>query len=116
MTKAELSADRRTMTVHGTGRKMVLQSAKPDGFTDDEIKAATAQEFASPLSPGQTNRARRFQAVGWDVFVHANTGPPTWWWPRLEVERHDGEIQVMVGWIRGLLAVHATRDGGGVHV
>lgn len=33
--------------------------------------------------------------------VHVNSGPPTWWLPRVDVRRGT----VMVGWLRGLLGI-----------
>lgn len=45
--------------------------------------------------------------AGNSVIVAVNTGPPTWWLPRIKMSRNEA----MVGWIRGLVAVSVKREG-----
>lgn len=59
------------------------------------------------VEPGQKNTARRYHLRSdWWLYVHVNTGPPTWWLPRVKPERYG----LMVGWIRGLVAVLVKRE------
>lgn len=40
------------------------------------------------------------------VVVRTNTGPPTWWLPRFDVERMTrGGVHVRAGWVRGCIEV-----------
>jgi hypothetical protein len=73
-------------------------------FTDDDVARALTMPLPV-LAPGQVNRARRFRLGGWAVYVKVNTGPPTWWLPRV----HAGDGAVMLGWLRGLVAVAVRR-------
>jgi hypothetical protein len=103
------SADRREMTIATSdGRRVHLRSARPQGFTDEDLEAARDVSLNTSLIPGQVNRARQFRIAGRKVLLHANTGPPTWWWPRVET----GSNWAMVGWLRGLIAVSWHTNSG----
>jgi hypothetical protein len=103
------SANRKVMTIETEdGRLVHLRSARPHGFTHDDMVAACDVSLNTTLIPGQVNRARRLRIAGRTFLLHANTGPPTWWWPRVELRRGD----VMVGWLRGLVAVSWHTDSG----
>ena len=97
-----LSTDRRELVIYGpSGKKATLRSARPEGFTDADIAKAEDYVFGDTLEPNQVNTARLFY-IGSKAFVgHLSVGPPTWWLPRLDVTRRH----VMVGWLRGMVAV-----------
>lgn len=59
------------------------------------------------VQAGEKRRATRHHLAGpWWAYTHVNTGPPTWWLPRVRFERYG----VMVGWLRGLVAVVVRRE------
>lgn len=88
------------------GVRTTLHSSRPAGFTATELRAARTTETPAALMPGQINRVRRWRLGTRSIYVHINTGPPTWWRPRVQVTGG----QVMAGWLRGLVAVAITRD------
>lgn len=56
------------------------------------------------LEPGQTTRARKFG----HIIVMVNTGPPTWWRPRLQIGLgHDRFIRG--GWFNVAVSVWCPR-------
>lgn len=72
-------------------------------FSPEDVERAV-HDFAAALAecdvaPGSTDSLRRLPLRGWNLRVQ--TGPPTWWWPRVSVGRNH----VMVGWLRGLVAL-----------
>lgn len=104
----ELSDDRKTLRIrYQDGRTVTLQSERPNGFTTSEaLRAGDGFATANKLKAGQVNRARLVRVRGYVVLLKVNTGPPTWWMPRIELRRD----QAMVGWFRGLLAASWKRD------
>jgi hypothetical protein len=97
-----LSADRMELTIsQPDGHVATLRSARRHGFTDDDLDKARHYLLNPHLMAGQVDRARRFQICGRTVYVHVNTGPPTWWLPRVRVRRRE----VMLGWFRALIAL-----------
>lgn len=88
------------------GVRTTLHSARPAGFTAAELHAARATENPATLLPGQINRVRRWRLGTRSVYLHINTGPPTWWRPRVQVTGG----QVMLGWLHALIAVAITRE------
>lgn len=107
MNRVTVSYDRRHMEIRGPkGQIASLRSGRPAGFTDADVEhAENAFRFSDSLVKDQVNRTRRIPVGNWIVYVHVNTGPPTWWLPRVEVR--DGSL--MVGWLRGLVAFSARR-------
>lgn len=68
---------------------------------------------ARKMVVGERTSTRRIALPrGWRIFVHVNTGPPTWWRPRLEFHREVWTRTVMVGWLRGLIAIGVGRESG----
>lgn len=109
MNAVSLSQDGRTMTIRTEGGGVTtLHSTASTGFAPDQVAAAAASTSVQ-LQQGQINRARRFTVGGREVFVHVNTGPPTWWWPRVEVDTRGGSSAIMAGWLRGLAAIAVGR-------
>lgn len=99
--RIRVSADRREVTIESEqGHRAVYRSARRGGFTDADIVAARTVAFSARIS-GQINRSRQIRVGPWVVDVHVNTGPPTWWRPRLEF----GADRVLAGWLRVLVAV-----------
>lgn len=106
MNDVTLSDDHRWMTIRSGDRKAQIKSARPDGFTEDDVEYARDRyEFIPALRQGQVDRTFRKGAF----FFHVNTGPPWWWWPRVQIRRN----QVMVGWLKALVAIrYAPRRTG----
>jgi hypothetical protein len=97
-----LSDDGMELTISSpSGQRATLRSARTDGFTPTDLENARTFPLNSNMVPGQVNQARRFRLGRRAVYVHVNTGPPTWWLPRLEIKRG----KLMIGWLRVLLAV-----------
>jgi hypothetical protein len=96
-----VSEDGMELVIRSGDRKASVRSARKGGFTADHIEYARSFPFNSHLIPGQVDRARLFRIAGKPFFVHVNTGPPTWWYPRVELKRG----KVMVGWFRLLVAL-----------
>lgn len=88
----------RVTTPHGSS--VMLHSARESGFTDEEIERASEYKFPKLIS-GENRRSWKFRVAGKSIIAAVNTGPPTWWLPRIKVSRNEA----MVGWIRGLVAV-----------
>jgi hypothetical protein len=97
-----LSPDRREMTVTGpNGEVATLRSARPGGFITIDVDKARDFAFNQTLIPGEVRRAWLRHIGHRPVLITVNTGPPTWWWPRVEVRKD----RAMVGWLRGLIGV-----------
>lgn len=109
-----LSGDRRTAAVYLTdGRKVAFDSASPDGFTEQQLAAMIAADYAPVrVVPGQRRTVRRRTLGPVHMFVHTSTGPPTWWLPRVGLRRTSDAAgaTVMAGWLRGMLAVTVQRS------
>lgn len=96
-----VSDDRMEMVISGeAGHTATMRSARREGFTDQDVANARCYPLRPNMVDGQVNRARRFQLGNRVVYVHVNTGPPSWWLPRVRVKRRE----VMFGWLRGLVA------------
>lgn len=83
------------------GRQATLRSSRPEGFTEEDIDNAYSANLSTNITVGELRRCRRVSILGRVFYLHLNTGPPTWWWPRMQVKRGS----VMVGWFRALVAV-----------
>lgn len=97
-----LSDDHKSMTIISEDgqRRCDLTSARTDGFTWEHVRYAT-HDFQFSTVPG-THTARTKRWFGREVTVHTSVGPPTWRLPRMRI----GRDHVMVGWLRGMAAVH----------
>jgi hypothetical protein len=103
-TRLRLSADRRTMQLHGgDGQVVVMHSQRPGGFTDADVDAALRARRNTVA--GQTNRTLRATVACRDIWLHVNTGPPTWWRPRIIIGWTDWKRELGLGWLRGLVVV-----------
>jgi len=92
------------MQLHGgDGQVVVVHSQRPGGFTDADVDAALRARRNAIA--GQTNRTRRATVAGRDVWLHVNTGPPTWWRPRIILGWTDWKRELGLGWLRGLVVV-----------
>lgn len=107
---ATLSDDGLTMTVAVQTAAGVLTAtyerdpaAGPFTPEDVALAAQTLEAKAARLAvlPGQSSRTIRLSER---VMLHIATGPPTWWLPRVQI--HSNEV--MVGWLRGLVALWWT--------
>lgn len=107
----DVSLDRRHMVIHGpAGQRCEARSARPEGFNQADIDYALTYRFKGTLIRGQVNRARRYKVAGRWVYLHASTGPPTWWRPQIKISCQEW----MVGWLRAMVAVsvgRAAEDG-----
>lgn len=103
--KAALSPDRTILTIeYCDGYQATFETDKPEGFTDTQVDVARRLDRTVTL-PGQHDRARRITVRGHAIYLHINTGPPTWWVPRIEVTRKSTRPRsLMAGWLRGLIA------------
>lgn len=100
-----LSHDRHTMKLRWpNGQTGTFESAREDGFTQAEIVRAGTVTQPSTRIPGQKDRARVLRVGNWNVYVHVNTGPPTWWFPRVSLRGG-----LMIGWYQALVAIGAGR-------
>lgn len=77
-----------------------FQDGPPDEATIQSVGASIARQAAARATTSTTVR-RKTLPGGWDLWVHVNTGPPTWWLPRIKPEKYG----LMVGWLRGLVAI-----------
>lgn len=74
------------------------------------IRTACEATAAVIRESGDVRRARAFRTRFGTLFVHVNTGPPTWWLPKVKAGRRtDGTLEVMAGWLRALVAVSWNR-------
>lgn len=105
-----LSADGRTLTGQFATREgtrvATLRWATPELAAQNRaIAEAAMRETVIRQPPGDKRRTRRWQVGPYAIYVHVNTGPPTWWKPRLI--REPGTLGV--GWLRLLTVVHVKR-------
>ena len=107
MNRVTVSYDRRHMEIRGPkGQLATLRSGRPSGFTDADVeRAESVFRFSETLTKEQVNRTHRIPLGNRAVYIHVNTGPPTWWLPRMDWR--DGSL--MVGWLRGLVALSVKR-------
>lgn len=110
MNEVTISDDGRTMTVLSPDgrRKAVLRSKRPLGFSAEHIAIARNDADFFKMNEAGVYRTRQFAPFGRTVFVHVNTGPPTWRLPRVWIERQEGGVTrhcVGAGWLRGLIEV-----------
>lgn len=105
---SELSDDRRKLRIrYHDGRTVTLHSERPEGFTDSQaLRAGNEFQRADRLVAGQVNRTRRVRIGRHAVLVKLNTGPPTWWLPRVEI----GPNKAMLGWLQVLIAASWRRE------
>jgi hypothetical protein len=102
MNDIQLSDDRMRMTISGPDGQMAnLRSARPGGFNDEDLENAKTFQLKTTLIQGQIDRTYLYPFAGKKFLLQINTGPPTWWLPRLGIKRGG----VMVGWLRGLIAL-----------
>lgn len=114
MSEGTLSADRLTLTIRTTttaGTNTITFGRPPhQPWTDADVTLAirmTDEAGIARLQPGQENTSRRLPlGRGWWLYVHLMTGPPTWWYPR--VDPRGGAL--MVGWLRAGVAVSVRRE------
>lgn len=102
----ELSDDRSVMTIRVDDiRTVTFRSRDEGGFTDKAVQLARDFDYsnAADVQPGQRRVSRLHRLFGTPVYIHINTGPPTWWLPRAEVSFRKKRF--MIGWMRGLVAV-----------
>lgn len=99
-----LSNDRTIMKIrHPQGTVLTLE--KDEGFEDSDVRWALTAEIPR-VEEGQISRARKLKLPGQrSLYLQCNTGPPTWWLPRMKVRRRPGGAECMIGWLRGLVAV-----------
>jgi hypothetical protein len=96
-----LSDDRKVLTITDGRTTATLHSARPEGFIADDLLRAETMPLNTSMVEGQVNTARRIKAFGRTWYVAVNTGPPTWWLPKVRITHRE----VMVGWLRGLVAL-----------
>lgn len=102
------------MRLHGgDGQVVVMHSQRPGGFTDADVDAALRARRNTVA--GQVNRTLRATFARRDVWLHINTGPPTWWRPRIITGWTDWKRELGLGWLRGLVvvAIEPTYTGPG---
>jgi hypothetical protein len=106
-----VTEDRRTMTIEEDGFITTLDSRRPEGFTDADVQYAY-NEYQPPcvVTAGEVRRVRRVAELPTGgLYLHVNTGPPTWWRPRTVVERTGGGWIVGAGWYRALIMLSWRR-------
>lgn len=102
MNEVTMSEDRREMTVVNGGYKATLRSMSPDGFTDENVETARHYDMKpGRIVDGEVRRVWLRHPFGRPATFSVNTGPPTWWLPKVEITGGH----VMVGWLRGLVAI-----------
>ena len=107
-----VSDDRLSITIgvpQPGGMQLVTEFTRPAGepWTEKDIHDALAQveQQVPRIAAGEKRWTRAFRWRGWIAFVHLNTGPPTWWLPKIGAR--DG---LMIGWLRVMVAVHIRRQ------
>lgn len=95
-----VSDDGRELTIISPGgQRATWRSTRTEGFSQADI--ATARLSPRMLN-GQVNRVWRVCRYGGrGVYLHVNTGPPTWWRPRIELGRN----KAVIGWLQVLVAL-----------
>lgn len=100
-----------TMTAHWDDLE-VAQAHYETAITTFEAK----YERMTSREPGDKRRIKVFRTRVGTFFVHVNTGPPTWWLPRLGASRGPREerpqevLHVRAGWLRGCVIVSWHRS------
>lgn len=103
-----LSPDRKTMTIRrSSGHQSTLHSELPNGFTAEQVRMAR-NSHASSRQTGQTDRTFRHRLGRRELYIHINTGPPTWWRPRITLPTRGNERELSIGWLRILIAAALT--------
>jgi hypothetical protein len=106
-----LSGDRKEIIIKEGERQMTLRSRRPDGFTDEQVTQASGLDFSRTGEEGQTSTAWLKQWRGWEFYLWKGTGPPTWWWPRVNFGPVKGP-SIGIGWLRLALTVAVRRVEG----
>ena len=68
------------------------------------------------LEAGKTTNSSLKTYFNKRIAVYINTGPPTWWLPRLGLAwkpTDDGLVRVRAGWLRGCVSVHLLQKKSG---
>lgn len=108
-----VSPDRTQVTIYLPDGRRVSYEALPDRrFDDTTLELAFRNAVQASLSlQGQRNIARRFRVRQFELFTHVNTGPPTWWLPKLEITRTLDQpgVTLLTGWLRAAVAVTIQR-------
>lgn len=107
-----VSEDGRTAVVTNPdhpGWKMQIRSRRPEGFQPQDLWNAQDTEQRAVMEPGQKTVSRRKVVGPWVVYVHLLTGPPTWWLPLVSFKRPGGQRRLLVGWLRGAVAIAVSR-------
>lgn len=103
--RVTVSDDGMEMTIRTGDHIATARSARAGGFTAEDIENARSFQINSKMIDGQANRVRRFRIGRRALYVHVNTGPPTWWYPRAEFRSG----KAMAGWFRILVAISWER-------
>lgn len=116
VTGIEVSDDGRTLTIefvspnHGAGTLVARREDDAPDWTPPDIDKAIKYLLHADrtMLAGEKRRIRRYPLPGgYTLWVHVNTGPPTWWAPRV-FRTSDGAL--VTGWLRALIAVKVTHD------
>jgi hypothetical protein len=109
-----LSADRRTLVIaHRTPAGVLTSTYRSQdnaGFSDTAIALCVNGTPAAARGlrlPGQRNTTRRVVTRFGTLWTHVMLGPPTWWAPRVKVEKGG---TVMIGWLRVGVAAKADPE------
>ena len=103
----EMSEDGRTLVVKRRTENGVLATTTHWAFdpTPELIyKAIHGTTKLRDMEPGQKTRARRFS----HFIVMVNTGPPTWWLPRLQIGVGSDRF-IRGGWFNFAVSVSGSK-------
>lgn len=101
--KVQLSEDRTVLKIVQDLPKGILESEftseSPDGFTDEQVDYAikNVSNIAQTMVVGETKKAK---IIG-PFFLYKDTGPPTWWFPRIGYKTRAFRF----GWLRWAFAI-----------
>lgn len=77
---------------------------------------SVCEEMTRPAAPStlelgnERSRKRMFRLFGYKVAAALETGPPTWWYPRLRLHRSGGSgFGLQAGWFRALIILAMVR-------
>ena len=108
-----VSPDRTQVAIYlPDGRKVSYEAMPGQHFDDTTLELAFRNAVRASLRlQGQRNIARRIRFHQFEVFTHVNTGPPTWWLPKLQLARTLDEpgVTLLTGWLRAAVAVTIQR-------
>lgn len=98
-------------------RKPPTPPFTPDDFPMLEA-AAVKMATSGTIAVGEKRAVRRIVLPGGEhvLYIHFNTGPPTWWLPRFEAYRRpnkrDGRMESVLrfGWLRAALTFAVSRN------